>query len=358
MLDRMSDPGDLAEFLDTMVARAVDDSAPVRSAETGVPTVPGAPVARLPRRVAYGAARRAYHLALKVQNRLNVALLSDIATLQGEHAALRVDLASAQAAIAGLEVATTRLNDLSERLTNVLAELGARPDHVSEERLDRMYADFEAEFRGSFDMIAQRLRIYLDYLWPLADNGAPALDLGCGRGEWLNLLAEHGIEASGVDLSSEFVESCLDRGLNARVADVFTYLPTVGADSLGVVTAFQLVEHVNVSRLVELVDEVFRTLRPGGRMILETPNPSNLSVGAASFFRDPTHLRVVHPEFLDFLARHCGFADTEIRYLHPRAELGDDVRLADADRLDELARDAHWALRGPQDYAVIATKPG
>jgi O-antigen chain-terminating methyltransferase len=346
----MSDRGDLAEFLDTMVARAVDDHAPVRSADAEI--VERAPSSRLPRRVAYGAARRAYHVALKVQNRLNVSLLSDVATLQGEHAALRVDLASAQAAIAGLEVATTRLNDLSERLTNVLAELGARPDQISEERLDRMYSDFEAEFRGSFDVIRGRLSVYLDYLWPLESSGAPVLDLGCGRGEWLDLLGSHGIEASGIDLSSEFVESCLDRGLNARVADLFTYLPTVAADSVGVVTAFQLVEHVNVSRLVELIDEAARILRPGGRMILETPNPTNLSVGAASFFRDPTHLRVVHPEFLDFLARHCGFESTEIRYLHPRAELAED------EVLGELEHDVHWALRGPQDYALIATKPG
>jgi O-antigen chain-terminating methyltransferase len=345
----MSDRGDLAEFLDAMVERALDDSTPVRSTDPDAAPVP-AP-SRLPRRVAYGAARRAYHLALKVQNRLNVALLSDIATLQGEHAALRVDLASAQAAIAGLEVATTRLNDLGERLTNVLAELGARPDQVSEERLDRMYSDFEAEFRGSFDLVQERLRVYLDYVWPLERSGAPVLDLGCGRGEWLDLLGSHGIEAAGIDLSSEFVESCLDRGLNARVADLFTHLPTVAADSLGVVTAFQLVEHVNVSRLVELVDEAFRVLRPGGRMILETPNPSNVSVGAASFFRDPTHLRVVHPEFLEFLARHCGFEGTEIRYLHPRAEV------EEGEELDGLLADAHWALRGPQDYAVIATKP-
>lgn len=345
----MSDPGELAEFLDTMVERALDDSAPVRGpADDETPEVPAR---GLPKRVAYKAARRAYHLALKVQNRLNVQLLSDISTLQGEHAALRVDLASAQAAIAGLEVATTRLNDLSERLTNVLAELGARPDQVSEERLDRMYSDFEAEFRGSFDVVQERLRVYLDYLWPLPDSGAPVLDLGCGRGEWLDLLGSHGIEAAGIDLSAEFVESCLDRGLNARVGDLFTHLPTVAAESIGVLTAFQLVEHVNVSRLVELVDEAFRVLKPGGRLILETPNPSNLSVGAASFFRDPTHLRVVHPEFLEFLARHCGFAETEIRYLHPRAELDEDAEL------DELTLDVHWALRGPQDYALIATKP-
>lgn len=343
----MSDRGDLAEFLEEMVERAVDDRAAVRSADgTTVPS------RRMPRRVAYGAARRAYHLALKVQNRLNVAVLADVAALQGEHAAMRVDLASAQAAVAGLEVATARLNDLGERLTNVLAELGARPDQVSEERLDRMYEAFEAEFRGSYDDIQDRMRIYLDDIGPLEAHGAPVLDLGSGRGEWLDLLSAHEIEARGIDLSSTFVGSCVDRGLDARVADLFTYLPTVRADSVGVLTAFQLVEHVNVSRLVELVDEAFRVLRPGGLMILETPNPTNLSVGAASFFRDPTHLRVVHPEFLDFLARHCGFERTEVRYLHPRIEL------ADGEALDALHGDAHWALRGPQDYALVAAKPG
>jgi len=343
----MSDRGELAEFLEEMVERAVDERAPVRGADGTV-----VPSRRLPRRVAYGAARRAYHLALKVQNRLNVTLLADVGALQGEHAAMRVDLASAQAAIAGLEVATARLNDLGERLTNVLAELGARPDQVSEERLDRMYEAFEEEFRGSHEDIQARLRVYLDDIGPLEAYGAPVLDLGSGRGEWLDLLAEHGIEARGIDLSGAFVESCVDRGLDARVADLFTHLPTVRADSVGVLTAFQLVEHVNVSRLVEMVDEAFRVLRPGGLMILETPNPTNLSVGASSFFRDPTHLRVVHPEFLEFVARHCGFERTEIRYLHPRVEL------ADGETLDGLLGDAHWALRGPQDYALIATKPG
>lgn len=344
----MSNSEDLAEFLDRMVARAIDDEAPARS-ESAVTQ----PTAR--RNLAYRAARKAYRAAMRPQTHVNDALRADVTNLQAEHAALRVDVAVAQAAIASLELAVTRLADIGERLSEALTRLGGQPESATAERLDRMYADFEDEFRGSFEMISERLRVYVDTLWNHPQHGGPVLDIGCGRGEWLSLLAKHRIEAYGVDLSPEFVEGCRALGLDARLADAFTHLPTVPTGTLGTVTAFQIVEHLPVARLVELVDEASRVLRPGGLLILETPNPTNLSVGAAAFYRDPTHQRPVHPEFLGFLVRHCGFIDVEIRYLHPTDPA--TAAVGAVGELGELSEDARWALRGPQDYAVVASKP-
>jgi O-antigen chain-terminating methyltransferase len=345
----MSDIAELAAFLDEMVARATDDDTPVRTP----PEVSAPPPAAPHRSIAYRAARKAYRTALKPQLDINNELRNEITAVQGEHAALRVELAGIRAAIAGIELSVTRLGDVAEQLAASLTKLGVPPQTTAEERLDRMYADFEDAFRGSSEMITERLRVYVHDLLPRPQSHAPVLDIGSGRGEWLSVLKAHGIGAYGVDISSEFVEACIAAGLDARLSDAFVHLHAVPSGTLSAVSAFHMVEHLPIQRLVEFVDETIRVLEPGGKLILETPNPTNVSVGAAAFYRDPTHVRPVHPEFLKFLLEHCGYESVIVRYLHPIDEIPED----DAEDLSVLAEHARWALRGPQDYALIATKP-
>ena len=140
-----------------------------------------------------------------------------------------------------------------------------------------------------------------------------------------------------------------------RVGDAFVVLESAASESFGTITAFQLVEHVSIRKVAELLRQAARVLVPGGVLIAETPNPTNLRVGAASFYRDPTHRRPVHPDLLSFLAEREGF-EVEVRYVNPMTApappLGELPQWAQG-----LADELHWALFGPLDYAVVAHKP-
>lgn len=219
----------------------------------------------------------------------------------------------------------------------------------------QFYDDFEAAFRGGRDAIKALQREHLDVARAAATKGAPLLDLGCGRGEWLELLRDEDVPSYGVDTNELFAAQGRERGLDVRLGDGIAHLQSLPSGSLGAVTAFHLVEHLPVETVVRLLDAALDALRPGGLLLLETPNPTNVVVGAAAFYLDPTHLRPVHPAFLEFLAQTRGYVDTELRYLHPQDE---DQRPLEAEdpRVAALLGKAAWALTGPQDYALLARK--
>lgn len=219
-------------------------------------------------------------------------------------------------------------------------------------RLDAFYLAFEDRFRGPRDEIRTRVAAYLP---TIRDAGAgtperPIVDLGCGRGEWLELLVAEGLTARGADTNVATVAESRARGLDVAEADAITHLRSLPDGSCGAVTAFHLVEHLAFAAVVALVDEIVRVLQPGGIMILETPNPTNLVVGAASFYIDPTHGRPLHPETMRFLAGARGLERVDVRFLHPaEGALPDDGSPV-------VARLNAW-LYGPQDFAVIAYHP-
>jgi O-antigen chain-terminating methyltransferase len=228
-----------------------------------------------------------------------------------------------------------------------------------DERASELYAEFEDVFRGSRSEIAQRQKTYLDVLEAAGAEG-PVVDIGCGRGEWLELLTQHGIQAYGVDTNEAVLQAARDRGLDVRSGDGLKHLAALPPGSVRAVSAFHFAEHISLSDLMHLLDASLRALRPGGLLILETPNPTNLVVGAASFYIDPTHLRPLHPQFLEFLVKVRGFVDVEVRYVNPLAEsqivlpqMGTDVQ---AEAMQRVVSQLNWALFGPQDYAVIGRK--
>lgn len=218
--------------------------------------------------------------------------------------------------------------------------------------LDRYYLAFENTFRGSCEDIKSRLEIYLPYLRQ-ADIGSvdfPVLDIGCGRGEWLELLKDNGLVASGIDLNAVMVDLCRERGLDVERSEALGYLAGLPDGRLGAVTGFHIIEHLPFEQLLLLFDETLRVLKPGGIAIFETPNPENLMVGALSFYNDPTHRNPLPPQVVDFMAKQRGFAMTEILRLHPYpGEVQLMENSATAERINQL-------FYGPQDYAVIATK--
>lgn len=203
------------------------------------------------------------------------------------------------------------------------------------------YSAFEDRYRGSSDLIRERLAVYE----PLVRAcGGPILDLGCGRGEWLQLLRHWGVEASGVDLEPAMVARCREQGLAVEALDAIAALRRCGDASLGMVSALHLVEHLHFEILTELLRESQRALKVGGLLLIETPNAENLLVGAHDFYTDPTHLRPIPSNLLSFLTEQLGFHRSEIVRLHERLPA---ERLNEAGLLGVLAGVS-------QDYVVVA----
>ena len=175
------------------------------------------------------------------------------------------------------------------------------------------YAGFEDRFRGSEEAIESR---HADYV-PLFAGARDVLDIGCGRGELLRLLAERGVGARGVDLNPEMVRRCRDLGLDVVEGDGIAHLESLPDASLGGLFAGQVVEHLPPDRLLHLVALAHRKLRPGSRIVLETINVACWAAFFSSYVRDLTHVRPVHPETLAYLVGAAGFGNVDVRYSSP-----------------------------------------
>ena len=217
-------------------------------------------------------------------------------------------------------------------------------DHL----LDGFYASFEDQFRGDREEVRRRLQVYIPILKE-HDITSDVLDIGCGRGEWLELLKSEGIEAQGIDRNRVFVEECGRAGLSVIEADALTHLRSLPSESLNAVTSFHLVEHLQFEILIKLLDEIVRTLRRGGLLILETPNPENILVGSCNFYADPTHRHPIPSETLQFLLESRGLHDVKILKLRPRDE-------AKIDGDSEIIKRFNELLYSAPDYGVIASK--
>ncbi len=234
----------------------------------------------------------------------------------------------------------------------------ARPTDVAEAPFEPWYESerFEAAFRGSRRELLER---YRDLTQRFA-GCEPVLDIGFGRGELLQLLDELGVAAKGVETDPVLVKLAAERGFDAVLDDGNTYLRTLEDGALGGLALIQVVEHLGAQELVDLVALAERKVRPGGKVIIETVNPQSLYVFARSFYLDPTHLRPVHPSYLDFLFREAGFSAVEIEWRNPpkRHEILQEVPGDDeaARRINANVANLNALLFAAQDYAIIATR--
>jgi O-antigen chain-terminating methyltransferase len=217
--------------------------------------------------------------------------------------------------------------------------------------LDAFFAAFDEHFRGNRDEVKQRLRAYLPVVREhLGHNGNNAiLDIACGRGEWLELLKEENFPASGVDVNGVLIAQCRERGLDAVQADLHEHLRKLANDSLGAVSAFHIVEHIPIEELVDFLDQALRVLRPGGLLLVETPNPTNVLVGSCNFYFDPTHRNPIPSPVLRFLIESRGFVVVSTFGLNP----SDEKPIASD---SELAQRFNEYFYGPMDYAIVARK--
>lgn len=211
------------------------------------------------------------------------------------------------------------------------------------------YRAFEERYRGSREVIKERLRVYLPFILPFKEIYAESksIDLGCGRGEWLELMSETGfVRPKGVDLDEQMLSACHERGLSVEKTDAISMLQTLPDGSYAVISAFHVVEHIPFESLQTLIRESLRVLSPGGLLILETPNPENIYVGTSNFYIDPTHQRPIPSQLLLFLAEYYGFA----RVKHLGLNESGDLKSASSIRLADV-------LFGVSpDYAIVAQK--
>ena len=212
------------------------------------------------------------------------------------------------------------------------------------------YRGFEDLHRGSRHEIIRRLQVYLPFVIPVAQTNpsAECLDLGCGRGEWLQLMAEYGINAKGVDIDEAMLNAAKSQGLNVTLKDALDALKNQADNSIAFVTAFHLVEHLLFSQVQELVQQAHRVLVPGGVLILETPNPDNLVVASCNFYLDPSHIKPIPSLLLSFTANYAGFARTKLIGLQESSSLRFKANL----QLEDVLAGAS------PDYAVLSQKVG
>lgn len=268
---------------------------------------------------------------------------------------------------ASISVLARSLSDLTARLDRLMmreegAGQAAVPATVPEglpvsEGFDAFKAQFyhqlENRYRGSKEDITNRLRIYLpDVEAAVARTGdKPVLDLGCGRGEWLALMSEAGITAQGVDTNAVQIGDAREDGLDARLGDAVTTLREAGDNSLSVISAHHLIEHLPFDVVAWITREALRVLAPGGLLLFETPDTRNVLVGATTFHTDPTHLKPMPEQVMSVLLETAGFDPVEIRHLNAHERF--DEFMDKPDMNDELA----FLLFGPQDLAILGHKP-
>lgn len=227
------------------------------------------------------------------------------------------------------------------------------------------YLGFENEFRGPVDEIRRRLEAYV----PLFEGQHDVLDVGCGRGEFLDLLRAKGIRARGIDINEAMIEETRARGLEAEKADALAYLTALPDGSLGGLFAAQVIEHLPADYLTALVEVAGQKIRPGGVIVFETINPTCWVAFFESFIRDLTHVRPLHPETMQYLLRVSGFSHVRVEYSSPVSAAGkltpvavdpgsiDDPLLRHiVETIDGNIGALNSRLFGYQDYAVIGKR--
>lgn len=289
-----------------------------------------------------------------------IAADSQISSLNAENIQLKKAIQNIEAGLLENRSATSNLQHRLTYQSQLLALTQERkeisdisqPFDISSADVDAFYVAFEDACIGSREEIHEKLIRWLDFIPSAEQCSARALDIGCGRGEWLSILENNGYTTTGIDINPIMVKSCQELGLDAQQVDVLSWLSAQESESLSVITAFHVVEHIPFEQLLRWTAEAYRVLEPGGVLIFETPNPENPLVGSHTFYHDPTHRNPITPTLLTFLGNYTGFESVSIERLHPYPE---EARV---NGIDPLTDRINGLLCGPQDFALVAKKQG
>lgn len=221
----------------------------------------------------------------------------------------------------------------------------ASSTNIPQDHLDIDWARFAEQFRGSEEKIREQQTRYVGRF-----SGAPGqiLDIGCGRGEFLESAKAAGLAARGIDQNQESVALCRSKGLEVEQGDMFAYLESLPDGSLGGAYCAQVVEHLPPAGVLRLVKLLGQKLRLGALVAIETPNPECLAIFATHFYLDPTHTRPIPAPLLRFYLEEAGFGSVEIERLAPAVD--------SMPALAELPPAFREAFFGGLDYAIFARK--
>jgi 2-polyprenyl-3-methyl-5-hydroxy-6-metoxy-1,4-benzoquinol methylase len=284
---------------------------------------------------------------------------ADMGPSAGRLSRIAGDLDAISEAVATIE---SRLSGVLGQLDSIEKRLGVLETAEKDRGFRPWFSElaFGEEFRGTRNEILTRYHEIADIV---AVSGGPVLDLGCGRGELVELLMVRGVPVRGVEVDPELVEFCRSIFLDVRLADAASALAEEPDGSLGGVTLIQVVEHLTPQQLVDLIPQIARKTRPGGIVVAETVNATSPYVFTRSFYLDPTHTNPIHHAYLAFLFRQAGFRDVEVRW---RSLVPDEDRLptldADSDspatvlEANAVITKLNQFLFPPQDYAVVAIR--
>lgn len=225
--------------------------------------------------------------------------------------------------------------------------------------LDFDYFLFEEYYRGSREEIIDRQKQYLPYF----TDAKKVLDLGCGRGEFTELMLQEGIDVVSVDLDDDMVDYCKDRGFNIQKMNLLDYLKTIEDSSVDGIFLGQVIEHMKAEDVILMVKLAYRKLKPNAWLIAETPNPRSLSIFAQSFYLDLTHNKPVHPFTSKFIWETEGFRDVEVQYFSPNNPVVQlpplEISTMDQEVLNKFNTGLHYwneIVFGNQDYFVAGKK--
>jgi 2-polyprenyl-3-methyl-5-hydroxy-6-metoxy-1,4-benzoquinol methylase len=258
------------------------------------------------------------------------------------------------------QASTPALEDASRTATRQSPSKDAFAENLD----SATYVGFEDQFRGPQEEISARVKHYL----PLFASASDVVDVGCGRGELLDLFRQQGITARGVDANHAMVQVCRERGLNVEQGDAVGFLERQGDATLGGLVAIQVVEHFEAAYLLRFLEAAHHKLRPGAPIVLETINPACWVAFFECYLRDVTHRQPLHPDTLRYLVQASGFTQVDVHYRQMldetyRLERVSDATPDDSGRLASVVAtvNAHAdklnaRLFSSMDYAVVARR--